>query len=489
MKKFGSVVRNGGGSRRFSESAGGTSAGDRVSAMFIGALFWVLIVFLVIPPNDYLLEPKNAVYTAAPNPIFRTIKIALLLVGAYVVFRRSRLAASVYKQLNRFFVVCLGLMTLSVAWSTDRDLTVAHLMSLASLVLPCCALVLVGWNLRRFQSVTRPVITLLLIGSIAFALAYPDLAIESGEGTLKDAWRGLTAQKNQFGMLSAAAYVLWLHALLTKEGKSLIALLGVGLSGYCVLLSRSSSSLLSSVLTTMFMVILLFAPKSSRRLTPYIVAGFSAIVLIYAVAVLKLVPGLDMILRPVASLTGKDLTFSNRSDIWVIIKEHIDLRPFLGSGYGAYWGGMVPSSPSFVFLARMYFYPFESHNGYLEVANDLGFVGLFCLIGYLVNYIKQALELMKFERNQAILYLCVFFQQAVSNLSESFWLQVGFATTLMSLATLCVARTLYEKKRQAAMSRAAVSAAAPSAATVSVPNPNRPHNPPRKFGGRRVGSR
>jgi len=482
MKKFASVVRRGGASRR-PETAAGGSAADRVSAILIGALFWVLIVFLVIPPEDYILQPKDAIYTAAPNPIFRTVKIALLLVGAYVVFRRSRLSSSVYKYLNRFFVVCLVLMTLSLAWSTDRGLTLAHLLSLASLLLPCCALVLVGWHLRRFQTVTRPIITLLLIASVAFALAYPELGIETGEGTLKDAWRGLTAQKNQFGMLAAAGYVLWLHALLTREGKSLIALFGAGLAGYCVLLSRSSSSLLSSVLTTLFMLILLFSPKSSRRLTPYIVAGFSAIVLIYAVAVLKLVPGLDMILRPVASLTGKDLTFSNRSDIWVIIKEHIDLRPILGSGYGAYWGGMVPSSPSFVFLARMYFYPFESHNGYLEVANDLGFAGLFCLIGYLVNYIKQALELMKVERNQAILYLCIFFQQAVSNLSESFWLQVGFATTLMSLATLCVARTLYEKKRQAVMSRAAVSQ------TVMPPAAPSPLARPGKLGTRRFGSR
>jgi O-antigen ligase len=238
----------------------------------------------------------------------------------------------------------------------------------------------------------------------------------------------------------------------------------------------------------MLMVILLFSPRSSRRLTPYIVGGFSALVLFYSIAVLNVIPGLDVILTPITSATGKDLTFSNRTEIWAIIKDHIDLRPILGSGYGAYWGGEVPSSPSFVFIRRLYFYPFESHNGYLEVVNDLGFVGLFCLLGYLANYIKQALELIKVQRNQAILYICVFFQQVVNNLSESFWLQIGFATVLMSLATLCMARTLYQAKRDALATRTAAAQAALAAqAARASETPARAGTG--RFGNRRFGQR
>jgi len=489
MKRSSSVVRNRGVNRRYGEAAAGNVSLERESGLLIGALYWVLLVFLIVPSSVYSLKLDYELYTGAPSPIFRATKIALLLIGAYVVFRRSRLASAISANVNRFFLACLALMSASVIWSTDQDLTVLHLISLACVFLPCCALVLVGWNLRRFQSVTRPIITILLGGSVLFGLAFPHLGIESGDGTLKDAWRGLTAQKNAFGMLSTVGYVLWLHALLTKERKPLIALFGTGLAGSCVLLSRSSSSLLACVLTTMFMLILLWWPRSSRRFTPYIVAGFSAIVLFYAVAMLKLVPGLDLLLTPITALTGKDLTFSNRTEIWLIIKEHIDLRPILGSGYGAYWGGEVPSSPSYVFLRRMNFYPFEAHNGYLEVVNDLGFVGLVCLIGYFVNYIKQGLELMKFERNQAVLYVCLFFQQTVSNLSESHWLQVGFPFVVMSFATLSMARTLYEKKREAALRQAASRQTVVSQAAATRAPLNRPAGTPRRVGVRRFGSR
>ena len=122
--------------------------------------------------------------------------------------------------------------------------------------------------------------------------------------------------------------------------------------------------------------------------------------------------------------------------------------PMLGSGYGAYWTGPVPSSPSYTFLGRMYFYPSQSHNGYLEVVNDLGFVGLICLLGYLVSWVRQSLQLMKFDRGQGLLYLALFFQQAITNLSESTWFAINsaFAIAVATLATFSLSRSLVEQR-------------------------------------------
>jgi exopolysaccharide production protein ExoQ len=294
----------------------------------------------------------------------------------------------------------------------------------------------------------RPLLTLLLIASVIFGILYPDLAIEAGEGTLKDAWRGLTSQKNQFGMVSSFGVVFWLHAWFSKESRWWIALPFVGLSWVCVLLSRSSTSLLATTLSTLFMVLVMVTPANLRRFMPYIVSTFAVLVVVYALAVLNLIPGIGVLLDPIAELSGKDLTFSNRAGIWDIVKEHIQLAPMLGSGYGAYWIGPVPSSPSYVFLARMYFYPTESHNGYLEIVNDLGFAGLICLLGYLVSWIYQSLQLMKVDRGQGMLFLALFFQQAITNLSESTWFAInsGFAIALVTLATFALSRSLLEQR-------------------------------------------
>jgi len=98
----------------------------------------------------------------------------------------------------------------------------------------------------------------------------------------------------------------------------------------------------------------------------------------------------------------------------------------------------------------MYFYPSQSHNGYLEVVNDLGFVGLICLLGYLVSWVRQSLQLMKFDRAQGLLYLALFFQQAITNLSESTWFAINsaFAIAVATLATFSLSRSLLEQRLQ-----------------------------------------
>jgi exopolysaccharide production protein ExoQ len=154
------------------------------------------------------------------------------------------------------------------------------------------------------------------------------------------------------------------------------------------------------------------------------------------------------LLKPVMQLTGKDMTFSARSIIWEIIKEHSRAAPWLGSGYGAYWTGETPSSPSYVFVWVMSFYPTESHNGYLEILNDLGRVGLVCLFAFLFWYVRQALQLMPLDRPQAVLFLALLYQQMVANLSESEWFSRTTISTLLIFGAVCLSRSLLEARHQ-----------------------------------------
>ena len=129
---------------------------------------------------------------------------------------------------------------------------------------------------------------------------------------------------------------------------------------------------------------------------------------------------------------------------------------FCGTGYGAYWTGADPTSPSYVFLSRMYFWPSEAHNGYLDVVNDLGFVGLICLLGYLTVYVRQSLQLFRTDRPQGALYLALFFQQAMTNLSESCWFSpMGILpVVIMTLSTFTLARGLLDQQSSRALQSA-----------------------------------
>lgn len=416
--------------------------------MLATVLVWVMILYLVIPLQYFTgqMDVAAELLMAGPNLLARTIKLGLLTVSAAILVWRARLTWLEVRALNPFLLGFLVLVLLSVAWSIDSSATLNRFVSLLSIASVCCAFTVWGWRRTRFQDVVRPVITLVLIGSIIWGLAYPQYAIEVGEGTLKNSWRGLAAQKNQFGMLASFGAVFWMHAWLAREKRWWLAVPLIGLSVYCVLLSRSSTALLSTTLSLLFMLMVLAAPANLRRYMPYVVTAFALLVVVYALAVLNLIPGIGVLLDPIAELSGKDMTFSNRAVIWSILKDHIALAPILGSGYGAYWTGPLPTSPSYVFLAKMYFYPSEAHNGYIEIVNDLGAVGLVCLLGYLAMWVRQSLELMKFDRSQGVLFLALFFQQAITNLSESTWLAINsaFAIGIMTLATFALARSRLE---------------------------------------------
>ncbi len=277
-------------------------------------------------------------------------------------------------------------------------------------------------------------------------------------------YHGLSSQKNPFGELCALGTLLWMHGWISGEVKSSKALAGAALGWTCLWLSKSSTSLLATVFASWLMLMILRTAPALRRYTPYLVGSFACLVVAYALAVLQLVPGLaTLLLGPITAITGKDMTFTNRAMIWDIVKEHIQFHPILGTGFGAYWTGADPTSPSYVFLSRMYFWPSEAHNGYLDVVNDLGFVGLICLLGYLMVYVRQSLQLFKTDRSQGALYLALFFQQAMTNLSESCWFSpMGILPlVIMTLSTFTLARGLLDQQYSRALKSAAKPFVAP----------------------------
>jgi O-antigen ligase len=420
---------------------------DRYAALLAG-MMWVLIVLMIVPEG---FNYQGLTTTGAPSsggPISRMLWLALLALSAIVTVWRMGLAWLLARVLNPFLPLLVALAVASIAWSIDPSLSFRRVIRLGTIVLACGAFVLIGWHARRYQNVVRPILTIMLVGSIVFGLVFPSLAIHQETSTeLIGAWRGLTNHKNGFGALASIALIFWLHSGLTREVKLLPALVGGALAVTCLVLSRSSTSFAAAVFGMLFLLVLLRSPHGLRPYVPYLVAMLVAMLLVYAVAILDLIPGLNTLVAPITTLTGKDTTLTGRTEIWAILSEHIREHPFFGTGYGAYWtAAPVAGTESYEFVVRMgSFYPGSAHNGYLEIANDLGWIGLGGLIAYIVTHVRQSLQLLGTDRNQGSLYLALFFQQAITNLSETHWFSVlSVDFVIMTLATTALARGLLE---------------------------------------------
>jgi exopolysaccharide production protein ExoQ len=440
------------------------------SSFLAAALVWTLIVLMIVPEGfDYTV--LNGQAPTSGGLLSRALWLGLLIVSGAILIARASLARLLVRSLNPFFVLFLVVAVVSIAWSIDPLLTVRRDIRLITIVLVAAAFMLSGWHPRRLQNVVRPLLTLMLLASVVFAFTAPDLAVhQETSPELLHAWRGLTNHKNTFGALACITLIFWVQGWLAREVSVLRALPGCLLSVACLLLSRSGTSKIAALAAIVFLVLSL---RSSRNLRPYVgyLAGFiTAATILYTLAALRVIPGLGVILAPLELLTDVDTSFTGRREIWWIIGDHVHLHPILGTGYGAYWAGPVPTSPSYDFILRMgSFYPGSAHNGYLEVLNDLGWLGLLCLIAYVFVQLKQSLRVLVTDRARGALYLAIFMQQVFTNLSESHWFSVlSMNFVIMTLVSVAPARQLLDDRLRAYYAVRQARAAMSMRPTVSV---------------------
>ena len=424
---------------------------DATPGFLTAVLIWLLLGLMIVPEGfDYAALSTGAMPEQG-STLSRLLWLALLGGGALCVLWRARLAVALLRWFNPWLLLFAVIAAASLAWSIAPSVTARRMVRVATILLDALALVLLAWHARRFQSVLRPAITAVLAGSLVFGLLWPQLAIhQEASPELAGAWRGLANHKNTLGTLATFGVLLWTHAALGREVRWWTALPGIAAAASCLVLSRSSTSLMTAVFVVGFLLLMRASSSRMKPWLPWLAGAFVLCLLAYTLAILRIVPGAGVLLQPVVLLTGKDLSFTGRADLWAIVIEHIRLHPVLGTGYGAYWTGPQPGSAAYAFLERLSFYPGSAHNGYLDVVNDLGALGLLCLVGYIATWLRQALRLLAIDEWQAVLFLAILLQQGLSNLSESHWLAtLSCSFVLSTLATAALARALLERWLQA----------------------------------------
>jgi len=405
------------------------------------AIFYWLAFYQNLPNNLEGMAAGGPVVTE--NVLYRIIKVSMIAMSVYVIATRWSLVRSLAKNINAGAAAFLVLAPLSAVWSIEPVATLLRFSSLAAFFLMCFAISLAGWHRQRLQQLAIPPLMCILVGSLVVGLMLPDRITEIGTDiSQKGAWHGITHSKNEFGMVASIGVIFCFNKWLAREGRTFWAIAGTAVACACLILSRSNTSLFATIVGVLSMVLVMRVPVIKRRYSTHVVVAIAATILLYELAIQNVIPGVNTLFAPILSLTGKDATFSARTVIWNVIKQHIQAAPYLGTGYGAYWVGPFPTSPSYVFVSLMFFYPTEAHNGYLEIVNDLGLLGLLCLLVFLYWFIRQALQLMRIDRSQAALYLALLFQEMVINMSESDWFSRTNTFAVLILATTCLSRGL-----------------------------------------------
>src|SRR5262249_37745960 len=151
-----------------------------------------------------------------------------------------------------------------------------------------------AWHRVRFQEVLRFVITSTIVVSLIFGIEAPTYAIHQEDAPeLVGAWHGLANHKNGFGAICCTGLILWIHAALTREVKVRSAVLACATAALGLALSRSSTSVLSALVVIAFLFAFLRAPLSLRPYQKLFIVMLVALLLIYTLALLNVIPGVS----------------------------------------------------------------------------------------------------------------------------------------------------------------------------------------------------
>jgi O-antigen ligase len=214
--------------------------------------------------------------------------------------------------------------------------------------------------------------------------------------------RGIFPHKNVLG--GNMVLLLLCSLLLFAQGwRRLTTAVIAATSVVLIALSQSSTAIVMTLgLCVLAPALLTRGAPAPLRLFSYIVGIVTASLAMWAMAAFNLDP-VDIALDAL----GKERTLTGRSILWDFAAELIEARPWLGNGFDAFWNSGIASTGHYVqYVVRAEVKNF--HNSYLDIAVQLGVVGLTVTVVFLLLFAWRALALLRVD-NAPIAALPTFF--------------------------------------------------------------------------------
>jgi exopolysaccharide production protein ExoQ len=193
--------------------------------------------------------------------------------------------------------------------------------------------------------------------------------------------------------------LLFLLAAFTKRRRNWLAWMGFSLSMTLNLLSRSASSLVN-ILTLISLTSLYQLIKQNYKLRVII---FGALCILVASINLLILNNLQIIL---VDILGKSLELNGRTPIWTLAIDKGLEKPWLGYGLNAFWSS---DAGLYVMLHTWSGFReegFNSHNSFLELFLNLGFLGILVYgITLITTFIKTLILLITTKKIEIFTFL------------------------------------------------------------------------------------
>jgi exopolysaccharide production protein ExoQ len=390
-------------------------------------LFWPLLCLIARqapyfsgPARDAMFYSGESAGSGADYHAYLYINMAA---QAAFAFAARRKIGAVLKE-NPLIIAGVVLVFLSALWSDapGNSLRMGVEVCLCTLFACYLAVRMSTEHLMRllmFMGVTSALL------SIVFALALPSYGIFAGYGG--GAWSGICDHKNTLGISMAFLLTpIFFTERYRRSHKLLYALLLL----FLIFMSQSKGAWMYTAGMLCFVACLFLVRRLGKHET--LLFGLFAIC---ATAVLIVVVASSF--DAIAPMLGKNASMSGRTDIYRQIWQSIMNSPLLGYGYGAYW--FVNPEATRIGVSIGWMNIGYAENGILELALQLGFVGVAVVLLMLVRAAVQAVRLLRspFYSPRIGWFLTILFLAALTNIDAG-WLLVSDKMDWVLILISCI---------------------------------------------------
>ena len=310
---------------------------------------------------------------------------------------------------NPFLYLFFLLIFLSASWSNNFTLTAK-----TSFVILETAVFAIYTGKRFTWQELYPL--LLWIHAVLVFLAFFYGFLKPSVGVNDGAWVGINGHKNQFCFLMALSANLWFIQALYKPKQRPFCILLVLMALFA--LNEGGSG--AGKVTVVCLIALWFYLGFVKTLpVQWAVTSVILFMIISICLTILITENLEFI---VVDTLNKDLTLTGRTDFWPLILDKINERPILGYGLDGFWqpweGADNPAAD--IIVQKTQFAPPHSHNGFMDLTVDLGYLGLFFFIAaFIASIVKAVIYLSRATMPYGGLPIILLTYTLVTNLTET----------------------------------------------------------------------
>ncbi len=362
------------------------------------------------------------------SPGLRLAFIGIYFVTVFLlVFRWQR--SLMFLGSHLWILFLLGLAIVSISWSSVPDIAFRKVVALIGATL--FALYLgSSYDFEQQLRIYGWTFGISIFFSFLFGIALPQYGVMNTDAIV-GAWKGIFPHKNNLGSSMFASFISFYFLSLLHKKRRLFFLICCFLSVVLIYLAESATALMS-------VFFIFVTAQGLKRLS--LQSKKSVFLILLFLIVTSLVLFLFLInFNTFLRVNDKDITLSGRTLLWHTLWQFIQQKPLLGYGYGSFFSG--ESRTSYLLWQIHDWSPVHSHNGYIQLWIDLGFIGLVVfLLGY-ANCLFRSLYGYLISKDLKMLWIFLFLMYNVfSNCTEVSFFTGGniWIITLVSLYSMKV---------------------------------------------------